>query len=252
MSKNTSVRKERLEMPAADDKGWIPTLNRKGWMHVDVTGPAADFVAHSAKHAGWSLDIGCAYGAQTIAALQAGARVVANDIDKRHLQILQNAVASELSLNLRTRVGSFPAIRLPANAFGSILASNVMHFLDGPTLERAISRMFSLLQSNGKVFIKVISPYNTPFLEKFTPQYERRKAAGEKWPGVVQDMREVLGPAERGDQVIGLTHYLEPSILAPAFEAVGFRIDQAEFASGKTVKDETSERRFTYLTATKP
>jgi SAM-dependent methyltransferase len=251
MSKVTATKKERLEMPAPDHRGWVPTLNQKGWMHVEVIGPAADFVAHASTHQGWSLDIGCAYGAQTIAALKTGARVVANDIDRRHLQLVQRAVPTELSLNLRTRVGAFPNLRLPGNAFGSILASNVLHFLDGPTLERAIARMFNLLQSNGKVFIKVISPYNTPFLERYTPHYEQRKAAGEKWPGVVQDMRTFLG-SERGDQVIGMTHYLEPDILAPAFERAGFRIDQAEFASGMTVQHEVSERRFTFLTATKP
>jgi SAM-dependent methyltransferase len=199
-------------------------------MSTKLHGPAVEFVAHAAASKGWALDIGCAYGFFTLAAINSGARVVANDLDRTHLRILRQQVPAELSLNLRTRLGAFPDVSLPAAAITSILASNVINFMDGETLERAVAAMHRLLTPGGKVFLKTPSPYSKHINQSAVEEYERRQAANEKWPGLFHDMhkRRVEGLRDiYGDMM----HFHNPDTLSRTFASAGFTVEQAEFYS---------------------
>src|SRR5271170_4681113 len=130
ISNNTSV--PTSVMPAAERGGTsVATLNKYGWMSTAFMDPAPDFVKAAANSSHWSLDVGCAYGVYTLAAVQAGARVVANDLDEQHIAILMSSVPPELKHCVQTTCGAFPFVDLPLNPFGAILANRVLHFLDG-------------------------------------------------------------------------------------------------------------------------
>src|SRR5439155_3344604 len=134
-----------------------------------------------------------------------------------------------LSLNLRTRKGDFNTVALPAGAFGTILAANVMHFMDPAALEATCRKMFNLLAPGGKVFVISKSPYQAP-LRNFIPVYEQRKASGEKWPGFIPDAF-INAATQSGDQYSGPMHMhaLEPALLSRAFAEAGLSVDKAEF-----------------------
>ena len=67
--------------------GAIPTLNGRGFMLEALDSFADDFVAFASQEEGEVLDIGCAYGVASLAALNAGARVCACDMEpRRHCQ----------------------------------------------------------------------------------------------------------------------------------------------------------------------
>ncbi len=53
-----------------------------------------EFIKYAGETEGIVLDIGAAYGVSTIPALQTGATVIANDLDGRHLQILEQNTPS--------------------------------------------------------------------------------------------------------------------------------------------------------------
>jgi 2-polyprenyl-3-methyl-5-hydroxy-6-metoxy-1,4-benzoquinol methylase len=217
-------------MPAAINDGVrIQTLNGYGWMITKSIAPAEEFVEFAATSPHWAMDIGCAYGIHTISALKAGARVVAVDLDEGHLQILREQVEPELRKNLQTVRGAFPDVQLPESTFGAILACRVLHFLDGPTMVRAAKRLYELLAPGGKVFVRTISAY-TQISARFIAEYERRKAAGEEWPGFVQDPSAYIDDALDREACRNTPlHYFEPDSLAKIFENAGFVIEKASY-----------------------
>jgi hypothetical protein len=61
-------------------------------------------------------------------------------------------------------------------------ASNVFHFLTGNQLDAGLRAISNWLCSRGRLFVQTSTPYQAPFTA-FIPEYERRLAAGVKWPG---------------------------------------------------------------------
>ena len=73
-----------------------------------------------------------------VAALSNGAEVIANDVDGRHLDILRERAVKRLRARLTLMPGSFPdGIDFVPGSLGAVLICRVMHFFDGPTIERA-------------------------------------------------------------------------------------------------------------------
>src|SRR5260221_14662387 len=70
----------------------IPTLNNMGYMFEDLTEYGDEFIRFSQDAKDPALDIAAAYGIATLKLLQQQIRVVANDLDPRHLEILRNQV----------------------------------------------------------------------------------------------------------------------------------------------------------------
>jgi SAM-dependent methyltransferase len=218
----TQVRRAKEELPKADEHGMIPTLNDYGYTYPSHLGIRGAFIKDAAASQSWSLDIGCAYGLHTIDAIKGGARVVANDLDKRHLQILRKNLPKELSLNLRTRVGPFQNLSLPANSIGTILASNVLHFMDVPELERSIKKMYRTLKSGGKAYIGVCA-HNSIMDAKVREEVYRRKASGEKYPGTIRKNSTPGHPS--------FFHTFDDETLSRAFRYQGFIVEMAQYRS---------------------
>ena len=91
-------------------KGAVPTLNRTGVM-VEELIPYSEFFADYAGQCGREvLDIGCAYGVATIAALERGAKVLAVDIEQQHLDILEDRLNDEAKRWVTTQQGVLPDV----------------------------------------------------------------------------------------------------------------------------------------------
>ncbi len=218
----------RSKLPCANQDGLIQTLNHRGWMMTAIDPYCLQFVEFSAKANNWVLDAGCAFGVHTLAAVTKGAKVIANDLDTNHLEILEQSIAPNQGANLRTICGAFPDIDIADSSLAAILAARVFHFFDGAALERAAAKMFKMLAPGGKVFITADSPY-LGTLKEFLPEYERRNAAFEKWPGLIEDM-SVYEPNEVAEGLIPKTmHFLDPEVLFRTFKGAGFLVETAEF-----------------------
>ncbi len=215
-----------LVMPEAEESGLINTLNSMGTMTPDPDIFSRAFIQFAPRAPGRSLDIGAAYGVATLPALRSGASVIANDIDERHLKILFNRVPQEHRARLELVTGEFPdKLDFPAGSLGAVLICRVMHFFDGPRIERAAAKVMNWLAPGGKVFVVG----ETPFIgtaKAFFPTYEARLKAGHPWPGVVENA--AAHDPKRAGSLPSLFHLLDERILERVFTAAGFEIERLE------------------------
>lgn len=85
----------------ANPPGWnrpnmIPTLNGTGFMFEVRDSFTNDFISHAGQTTLPVLELGCAYCVASIPALEAGAKVVASDMEPQHLEILKSKVPPHL------------------------------------------------------------------------------------------------------------------------------------------------------------
>lgn len=213
------------EMPSPEPGGLIPTLNKMGYMTTTLDAYSREFVSFLHRAPGPALEIGAAYGVATTEALATGARVLANDIDYRHLKILESRVPSEHRQRLELIVGSFPdEIAIDPGSLGAVLIARVLHFFDGPTIERSAARVFNWLAPGGRVFVVGETPYLKNWAA-YIPRYEQRKAAGEKWPGFNDNLSGT--ETERSKLLPKQMHHLDPDVLHRTFSEAGFTVLKA-------------------------
>lgn len=176
-----------LKTAVQDMDGLVPTLNRTGFMLEKLISYSRDFAAFAGQAGGEVLDIGCAYGIASIAALEQGAeKVMAVDMETRHLRILENRIRDEVRPRLATQVGLLPDIDFEPGRFSAIHAARVFHFLTPEATVQTLKKMYSWLRPGGRLFLIVDTPF-VGFRRKDNETYQKRKAAGDPWPGYIGD-----------------------------------------------------------------
>src|SRR5262245_39091772 len=96
------------QIQETETKGFIPTLNRMGYMTSTLDPVSLSFIKFAAELDFQVLEIGAAYGVATIPDLQKGAKMIANDLDERHLQVLKKNIPEECKPRLQTMTARFP------------------------------------------------------------------------------------------------------------------------------------------------
>lgn len=214
------------QVPPSDSHGFIPTLNSMGYMTATKDRYMREFITFSALCREPVLDIGAAYGIATIAALEAGASVIANGIDPKHLQILQSLVSQEQRDHLTLLPGAFPhSLDLPELSIGAVLIARVVHFFDPMTLEASAEVLFRCLVPEGKVFLTAETPYLGNW-KAFHAIYEERKAMGNPWPGFIEDVPRYC--SNRSSHLPAVMHLLDPEVLTRTFQQAGFLVEEAQ------------------------
>ncbi len=211
------------------DEPLVPTLNGMGYMITLLDEVSEEFVRFAPQAPGPVADIGAAFGVAALAALERGAAVIANDIDPRHLDVISRKVPPSHRGRLTLLPGAFPdGVELPRASLGAVLLARVLHFLDGPQLERSAGRLYDSLAAGGKVFAVVDA---SVFLDEapLRRRYEARRAAGDRWPGFFRDTTELL--PRQISMMPRQVHYLDPDVLSRVFRAAGFEIEREEFFS---------------------
>ena len=225
--------KSDLSLPDSPVPGLIPTLNKTGWMTESLDLYSTRFAQYAGSVEGEALDMGCAYGIATLAALDNGARVLACDMEPRHLEILLNRVPDEQREKIRTAPAILPDVNFTPESFAAILAARVLHFLDGDAIGTTIEKMHSWLTPGGQLFLIADSPYTGPWA-KYSDRYEQRKAAGNPWPGMVDDYVSLLPADIDPEGHPSFINPLDPDLLERECRAVGFDIIDAGFLAGST------------------
>jgi SAM-dependent methyltransferase len=237
------------EIPAATEyPGAVPTLNGRGYMLEALDDYAQAFVEAAAAAQGEALDIGCAYGVATLAALAKGARVCAADMEPRHLEIVRERAAPADRTRLRTVIAMLPGADFPHESFDAILAARVLHFLNGAEYRTAMAKIATWLAPGGRLFITADSPY-MPGWSAIVPEYESAKARAADWPGFMADFSKYTSRAGGG------THYLnslDPDILARECGRVGLVVERAGFFPMARLGVQSSGREHCGIVARKP
>ncbi len=241
------------DLPPTLLSGAIPTLNGTGYMLEALDGFAEEFVERAAAGGDEVLDIGCAYGVATLAALARGVRVCACDMEPQHLALLEQRTPAADRPRLRTVRGVLPGSEFPAGSFSGILASRVLHFLEGPPLREAMASLYGWLKPGGRLYIVVDTPY-MPQWASVVPGYEAAKARGEPWPGMIRDFKPYW--AKRADGVPSsgpdFLNTMDPDILARECVAAGFEVERAEWFSMARLGATAKGREHAGCTARKP
>ena len=245
------------DQPDADEYGFVPTADKKGFMLAEPDALMKSCAAFAAALKLPLVDIGAAYGVASLYALSFDEipQVIAVDPDKSHLDILSKKAGDTERLSLIQ--GSFPEeVSLLDNSVGAILVSRVFHFFRGDTLDVTFANIFSALVPGGKVFISAVSPY-IAVLKDFLAIYEERVATNVVWPGEIEDLQAYL-PAKYRTQNPSFFHALTPKVLSAALERHGFFVEKAEYATRpyppgfQMVETELAGREDTVIIACKP
>lgn len=249
---NTNPATDPVKMPEPEPNGFIKTLNNMGYMTSTLDAYSRAFVDFAPRAPGPCLDVGAAYGVATLATLASGARVIANDVDERHLTILRDRAPEAHRPRLTLAPGDFPGkLDFAEGSLGAVLVCRVMHFFDGPTIERAAAKIMRWLAPGGKAFVVG----ETPFIgtaRTFFPTYEARVKAGEPWPGVVENVG--AHDPKRAGSLPRLMHLLDEGTLRRVFSQAGFSIEKLGlFARPEFPKDiQLDGRESVGLIAAKP
>ncbi len=215
--------------PAWRRRGMEPTLNGTGFMFRVLDEFADDFIQFAGQTEGQVLEIGCAFGVATIAALEAGGQVIACDPEPRHLQILTEDTPEALRTNLTCLSGLLPDIDLADESFDAILCSRVLHFLDGAAIDASARNMFRWLRPGGRLYLVADTPYG--IWRKFIPVFQARCARDDRWPGLMIGLENYLpfAPKDRAMDGPPFMNLLDPDLLTRICTDAGFQVQRTSF-----------------------
>jgi SAM-dependent methyltransferase len=171
-----------------------------------------------------ALDVGCGTGVATLAALIRGAHVVAVDPMKAAVEKLLSGVPNCHYANLSVRVAAMPGLHLADASLGAIHASRLFHLLSPAALRTSLLQFFRWLQPGGRVFISALTPAGGCW-ESLQPEYARRSAAGQTWPGYFRELRQAGGPS--GSEERATLHLLDETVLRRELTAAAFEVEES-------------------------
>ena len=220
-------------MKNVDNTGFISTLNNMGFMLEELDEFSSEFVEHASKSEGHSLDVGCAFGVATLPAILKGAKIVASDVHKEHLTILDSKVPAHLKKNLMLHEGFFPenfVERFGKDFFENILVSRVLHFLEGKEIEKCFDVLFQILKPGGRGFITNETPY-LKNVQNFIDTYKSRLRENVEWPGEIHNFKDIDKRA--GVNLPNFMHLLDIPVLERVSRQFGFIIERCSYIKRK-------------------
>ena len=218
-------------MPEPIENGMlVPTLDRQGWIWLYKDEITESYIEYAAGTKGLMLEIGAGYGDIVIEVLKKGARVIADEISRDQLEIIQRRVSEGRLSGLEVARAEFPEeLDLPAGTIDGILVSRVFHFFTGERIRESLRKVHDWLSPGGKVFIVVDSVYRTIFKE-LIPVYEKNVADGLEWPGWTEDVRRFIpqGSLDPDTQPLAM-NFLDPGILRRELAIAGLKAEVSSF-----------------------
>lgn len=149
------------EVLLPDERNRLKTKNNMGFVHLTPLNITQKLYRQAETQKGFYVDIGAAYGVDTLHMIKAGARVLAIDLESQHLDILKNQLSPKEQQRLETRCQRFPEeVSLAPETYDAILLSRILIFLTPTSLDAALKKIFNVLKIGGKVYIITISPFS--------------------------------------------------------------------------------------------
>jgi SAM-dependent methyltransferase len=215
------------QWPLETEPGLIQTMNGMGIMTTELSPVAKQFIDEAKSLTGCYLDIGAAYGSASHKVLENGAKIIACDISKAHLDILFQSAPIKYKHNLIIDNCAFPYETIyPNNSLSGILISLVLHFLDGESIEYGLRKCYEWLEPGGKIYIAVMTP-NLSFYKQCWPIYKRRNDQGEKWPGIF--LTQDFVSEEYLKNLPVMVHLFDQNILMRLVKEAGFKLLYNDF-----------------------
>ena len=214
----------------AENNSFIPTLDRQGaiWLYVDqITRAYLDFAGETK---GTLLEIAAGYGHIVIKALEAGAkRVFANEIGARQLAIIKTRTPAEYAGKLVCCLGQFPEhLDFPDASFDGIYNARLFHFFGGDRIRASLLTFYRWLKPGGRVFL-VNDAVNRTIFKPLIPVYETQIAAGDEWPGFIEDVGSCIAEYLHPETFPKEMNFMDPAVLTRELNRAGFKVVTAGF-----------------------
>jgi SAM-dependent methyltransferase len=242
---------KNLQQPKAEPDGRVQTLNAKGAMSPALDLATQQFIKFGANKK--VLEIGGAYGKVMLEMLTQypGTEYHINDLDERHLFIAAHnldTAKSTTSTHQAAAKVKYIASNVVAPDFATqeqydaILVARVMHFFNPEQMDIAINNIKKSLKPHGRVYVIAISPYVKRY-QAFIPEYEKRLANKEQYPGFVHSLAEWLNvEATSKTQQASISKepfmFLDDKVLSKAFTKAGLKVIECKLV-GLSYKSES-------------
>jgi SAM-dependent methyltransferase len=205
----------------------VLTKNRMGWASERLGEVSELFVECAGRAEGPVLDVGAGYGAACEAALRAGApEVIANDLERQHLEALEARLSERERARLVVKAGRFPRqTEFEDGSLWAAHASNVFHFLTPRQVQEGMRKLARWLRPGGRLFVQAATPYQGAWAA-FAEEYGRRVERGELWPGLMEKVSEYVAHRQRS-QMPRWLHLLDDVVLRREAEGAGLEVERA-------------------------
>ncbi|WP_342259859.1 methyltransferase domain-containing protein [Candidatus Tisiphia endosymbiont of Metellina segmentata] len=110
-------------------EGRFETLNKMGWAIGPEDEYSKEFIVFASSRNGWNLEVGAAYGLTAREAVLAGAKMIVNDLDAKHLDFFKKNIAHKYHQFIQLKPGDVLNLNLEPASIESILASRVLYQL---------------------------------------------------------------------------------------------------------------------------
>lgn len=205
----------------------VETKNQKGFTYT-LTSFGKAFINAAAKASKPVMDIGAAYGVATLPALLTGAKVIAVDIEDKHLLSIANSVNGPLRNQLVTLREKFPHFELLPHSLSAVYMSQVLPFLNGTEIESGIQKIYDWLVPGGEAFVVTFTPY-IHHVSSFIPRYEEGKRNGIRWAGLIDDLSQFSSHPHIYKNLPNQIHHIDLEDLVWIFEKVGFVVKEGRY-----------------------
>ncbi len=133
-----------------------------------------------------------------------------------------------------------------------------MHYCSPKQLKSAISNIYNLLNPGGRVYIIAITPYVKRYV-RFIPEYKRRVANNEEFPGFVMNLKDWVNeasvtPTQRNNIADEPFMFLDRVVLTRLFRQQNFNVLESKMISMRYYSSSWSldGRELVILIAEKP
>jgi SAM-dependent methyltransferase len=178
------------------------------------------------------LDLGVAFGFSSKILLKAGyQRVIANDLDERHLQILRESLSDDERSRLELKAGNALDLEFEANSMGGIIALRWLHYLSGSDVRKILEKFFKWLSPGGILVVTVGTPLvnvNKSELDLESIYYERKRN-GVEWPGFFYKHESKSAHAIDYENTPEWANFMFNDVLIREVTKAGFEIFKVEY-----------------------
>ena len=248
------LKTQTTSYPKQCAQGFLKTTNKMGVTTLEKAPPTEAFIDYAYHAKKPVLDIGCGYGLSALAALKAGAHVIALDLSVEHLQVLQHNVPKSLKTKLVTQVAHFPqGVAWVENSLSAVHAALIMHFLSGDDIMDGLKKIYHGLEPGGRLFLGNMTPYTGVHDNgALITEYNKRVKQTEKWPGYIHYNK--FAKTDWTNYLPEFVHFFKIETAVHMISKAGFEIDKAYYYTLDNMPDrcKTNGKEFIGIHAVKP